>query len=84
MIPDITKNLPPAPDDVVEWIQKECVRQSYMFYSKRKIGRAVRNAERLWVSGGLRTQIFIMAGHRNARCVEQKARFSRRGLVEKS
>ena len=36
MKPDIVKNLPPAPGDVMEWIQKDCVKKGWMFYSKKE------------------------------------------------
>ena len=36
MVPDIVMNLPLAPGDVVEWIQKECVAKAWMFYSKKE------------------------------------------------
>lgn len=35
-LPEAIKELPPAPDDVVEWIQKTCVSNTCLIYSQKK------------------------------------------------
>lgn len=33
---ELMNELPPAPDDVLDWIKKEVVRENYIFYDKKK------------------------------------------------